>query len=279
MSDTTEHFASSLGQGSDRFLAEAVEHTLESGRRSKSEFMALFPPMKIMEALENAPEIRARFLTLLVGVRERTALRTPHQDAGRLLEAALNEGDCDAEAIVDMFDPDDRVRYLPSRLLWLFLTEDEFWKVSRSKDPAGHKSAQKYVAYWIERGISHGLHTHQDIVEGITIEALADKLPRGELAKALKRALEMGRESLPYTESDLYGAVPADVLVDHIALAHLMDNVVLPMARRVKFLEPPPPPVAGGGDALPDFDLSTTPPAVGEPLTETPTDGGVSAEE
>lgn len=257
MTDTTEHFASTLTQGADRFLAEAVDHTLETGRRTKAEFIALFPPMKIMEALEKVPELRARFLTLLVGVRERTALRTPHQDAGRLLEAALTEGDCDPEAIVDVFDPDDRVRYLPSRLLWLFLTEDEFWKVSRSKDPTGHKAAQRYVAYWIDRGISHGLHSHQDIVEGITIEAIADKLPRGELAKALKRALEMGRESLPYTESDLYGAVPADVLVDHIALAHLMDNVVSPMARRAMYLEPPPVPRT---DDVPDFDIPSTPP-------------------
>lgn len=276
MSETTQHFASSLSHGADRFLAEAVDHTLESGRRTKAEFIALFPPNKIMEALEAVPELRARFLTLLVGVRERTALRTPHQDAGRLLEAALTEGDCDPDAIVDVFDPDDRVRYLPARLLWFFVTEEEFWKVSRSKDPAGHKAAQRYVAYWIERGISHGLHTHQDIVDGITIEAMADKLPRGELAKTLRRALEMGRESLPYTESDLYGAVPADVLVDHIALAHLMDNVVLPMARRAKFLEPPPVPLP---DAIPDFDIPSNPPPTSElPAENTSSDGEASAE-
>src|SRR5262249_1008244 len=153
-----------------------------------------FSPMAIMESLDGTPSLRANLLTVLVGVREKTAIKTPATDAGRLLAAALEEGDCDAQAIVSVFGPDDRVRYLDAKKLWTFLMEGEFWNVSRSKDAAGHRLAQSHIAYLIERGVVHGLRSKRDVVDGISIDVLADKLPRGEIAKALKRALQMGRE-------------------------------------------------------------------------------------
>src|SRR5262245_30348972 len=114
----TEPFVSSLPTGSARFLSEALDHSLSHERRTPADFIRHLPPDAIMLALDPVPEIRARFLTVLVGVRERTALRTPSHDAGRLLQAALEEDDCDAEAIVDVFNPDDRIRFLDAKKVW-----------------------------------------------------------------------------------------------------------------------------------------------------------------
>src|SRR5262249_4632138 len=158
--------------------------------------------------LDAVPQLRAIFLTMLVGVREKTALRTSSADAGRLMQAALEEDDCDAESIVEVFNPDDRIRYLDPKLIWSFLTEGGFWKVSRSKDAAAHKVAQAHIAFMLDRGIGHGLVTHADMFEGITVEVLAEKLPRGEMAKIIKRALAVGREGQPFTDRDLHLAVP-----------------------------------------------------------------------
>jgi hypothetical protein len=233
-----EPFVSSLTSGPQRFLAEVLDHALRCGRRTPADFIRHFSPMAIMESLDAVPTIRASFLTVLVGVRDKTALRTPSSDAGRLLEAAIAEGDCDAEAIVSVFTPDDRIRYLDSKRLWTFLMEGEFWKVSRSKDVNGHKIAQSHIATMIDRGIAHGLHSHKDVIEGITVEVFAEKLPRAELAKVIKGALVMGRDNHPYTERDLYTGVPASVIVDHVALPQVMDSVIVPMARRAGYVHP-----------------------------------------
>jgi hypothetical protein len=276
--DQNEPFVSSLSTGPARFLAEALEHALGHGRRTPADFIRHFPPMAIMESLDSVPELRAGFLTVLVGLREKTALRTPSSDAGRLLQAALEEGDCDAEAIVSLFGPDHRIRYLDGRKVWLFLMEGEPWKVSRSKDAAGFKKVQAHLAYLIDRGIVHGLHSHQDVIDGITVEVLAEKLPRSELAKLVKRALSMGRENRSFTDRELTSAVPAQIILDHVPLPQVMDSVITPMAKRANYHEPPPPAATAAPSSrekdrdkdngeFPSFDMaSAAPPPTGSEM-------------
>jgi hypothetical protein len=270
--ESTDPFVSSLSTGPQRFLAEALEHALSNGRRTPADFIRHFPPMAIMDSLDAVPEIRASFLTVLVGLREKTAIRTPSSDAGRLLQAALEEGDCDPEAIVSLFAPDHRIKYLEGRKIWLFLMEGEPWKVSRSKDAAGFKKVQHHMAYLIDRGIVHGLHSHQDVIDGITVEVLAEKLPRSELAKLVKRALTMGRENRSFTDREMTTAVPTPVILDHVPLPQVMDSVISPMARRANYVDLPStgneaPKTGltnGGGESqFPSFDVgnSTAPSA------------------
>ena len=250
-------YASSLSSGPERFLSEALEHALASGRRTPADFLRRFPPRIIMMALDAEPTLRSQLLTVLVGLRERTALRTPAEDAARMLEVALEEGDCDAEAVLRVFEPVDRVRFLDGRELWGFVTEGEFWKVSRSKDALGHRLAQASVAYLLERALAHGLITCADLFDGVSVDVLCEKLPRGELAKALARALAVGREGQPFTDRDLYSAVPASVIVEYVALPQVVDGVLVPMARRAGFLEAKPR-EPSGAELTPDevIDLS-----------------------
>lgn len=239
----TDSNSSRLSNGCARFLAEALEHAHAHGRRTAKDFVRHFPPRAIMAALEGDAALRARLLTELVGIKEKTALRTPAEDAGRMVDNALTEGDCDAEAFARSFGPGDRVRFLDPRRLWSFLVEGEFWKVSRSKDAAGHRLAQAHLAHLIDRAVAHGLVDHAGVLEGIGIDVLAEKLPRSELARALGRALSVGREGAPYTEGDLYAAVPPPVLVEHVALPHVMDRVITPLAVRAGLADAAAPPL------------------------------------
>jgi hypothetical protein len=268
-------FISKLNKPSLRFLSEVLEHSLAVGRRTPHDFIRHFPPSTIMVSLDEQPRLRSIFLTSLVGLREKTALRTPSADAGRLLQAALEEHDTDAEAITRTFDPDDRVRFLDARKLWGFLTEGEFWKVSRSKDAAGHKLAQAHLAYILDRALAHGLASHADIIEGITIELLGEKLPRGELTKIIRRAIEVGRTGAPFKHSEIFEATPSSVLVDHIALTLIFDSVILPVARLAGYVDAAAPVAATARpeekpkEAAPQRSLSETTLVSAAPLVET----------
>lgn len=231
-------FVSRLNTAPARFLAEALQNSLLSGRRTAQDFIRHFPPAVIMASLDAQAPLRSTFLTVLVGLRDKTALRTPSADAGRLLQAALEEGDTDADAIVRTFDPDDRIRYLDAQKIWGFLLEGEFWKVSRSKDSAGHKIAQAHLAYLLDRGIAHALISHADVVENITIEMLGEKLPRLELSKLIRKALEVGRSGAAFKHAEILEATPASVLVDHIALPHVFESVIVPLARAAGYVAP-----------------------------------------
>src|SRR5262249_49163832 len=121
--------------------------------------------------------------------------------------------------------------------IWTFLMEGEFWNASRSKDSANHRLAQAHIAFLIERGVQHDLRSKREIVAGITVDLLAEKLPRSEIAKALKRALQMGRDGQPFTDADLYAAVPPAVLVDHVALPVIMQSVIVPLGECAGFVD------------------------------------------
>jgi hypothetical protein len=230
-------FVSKLSEGTARFLAEVLDHALVNGRRTADDFIRHFPPGVIMSALDGVPKLRAGFLVTLVGVKERTALRTSTSDAGRLLDSALEEGDTDAQSVVAIFDPDDRIQYLDARKVWTFLLEGEFWRVARSKDGGAYKVSQAHVAFMLDRAIVHHLLTYEQIIDGITIEVIAEKLPRNDMARLLKVALAAGRSNKPFNDTDLYNGMTSATLVDYVPLPHVMQTVVAPMAATSGFVE------------------------------------------
>jgi hypothetical protein len=235
--EPTEAFVSKLPKGAARFLAEALEHALLNGRRTPDDFIRHFPPGAIMASLDAEPKIRATFLVTLLGLKERTALRTSSADAGRMLENALAEGDTDAAAVVGSWSPDDRIRFLDARRVWTFLLEGEFWKAPRSKDGGVYRVAQAHLAFMLDRALAHHLVSHENVVEGITIDVIAEKLPRNDLARVFKGAVVAGRSGKPFNDGDLYGAITAATLVDYVPLPHIMASVLAPMALAAGFVE------------------------------------------
>jgi hypothetical protein len=225
-------FESKLETGRERFLAHAIEHALEVGRRTAADFVRHFPPSAIMEGLAAQPDLRAKILAFTTGIKPRIAVKKAWQSAGEDLQIALDERETDEETIVDAIDPDDRVRYLDSTKLWRFLIEGEFWNVSvSSKDD--HRRARLHVAYLLERALIDRLVTHQDVVLGISVNELALRLPKAELGKIIEAALERGRSKKPFTDADLLAARPPDILVEHVPLPHIWNTVIEPKVASV----------------------------------------------
>lgn len=219
-------FISTLKEGHQRFLAHAIEHSFVCGRRTAQDFIRHFPPRSIMKGLEHHAELRASILVLTTGLKQKIALKKEWEDASTDLQIALDEGETDAESIVALFESDDRVRYLDPQKIWTFLTEGDFWKGASNKALAD--IARNHVAFLLERALEDKLITHRDVVEGVTVEELANRLPKAELGRLISCALQNADKGTFFTESDLLATTPPRVLVQHVPLAHLWDAVVVP---------------------------------------------------
>lgn len=220
-------FRSVLPQGRQRFLAHMVEHAFEIGRRSAADFIRHFPPDAIMGGLEHQAGLRAQILVLTTGLKQKIALKKTWRSAAEDLQIALDEGETDADSVVAVFKPDDRIRFLDAKKIWAFLIEGEFWSSSPSKR-AEHERAKAHVAFALQRALDDGLVTHADVVEGISVTELASRLPKAELGKIIEGALQSGRKNAAFTEVDLLGAAPPEVIVDYVPLGHIWNKLVVP---------------------------------------------------
>jgi hypothetical protein len=217
--------SSNLSKGRERFLAHVIEHGFEVGRRSPEDFVRHFPPTLIMEGLKDQPKLRADILVLATGLKEKVALKKTWESCADDLQIALDEGECDPSAIMKVFQLDERVRYLDHKALWSYVTEGEFWKISPSRQKE-YAAAKNHMAFMLARALEDKLLTHADIVEGITVEELASRLPKSELGKIIKGALDCGKRNAPFTETDLLGSMPPDVLVNYMPLFQVWDSII-----------------------------------------------------
>ncbi len=223
----TRTFASKLDRGRERFLAHAIEHALETGRRTPEDFIRHFPPSAIMEGLASEPKLRGAILVLTTGLKPKISEKKSWESAAEDLQIALDERETDAETIVTVFDPDDRVRYLDARRIWQFLVEGDFWKASVT-DKQAHELAKDNIAFMLERALLDRLLSHRDVVEGISVAEIAKRLPKAELGKIIEGALTKSKANAPFTEVDLLREMPPFVLVEYVPLPHLFEAVIQP---------------------------------------------------
>ncbi len=267
-------FQSKLDKGRERFLAHCIEHQLETGRRSADDFIRHFPPHSIMQGLANQPGLRAAILVLTTGLKQKIAEKKSWESAAEDLQIALEEGETDAESVVAVFDPDDRVRYLDHKRLWSFLIEAEFWNAAAS-DRQAHELAKDNVAFMIERALHDRLVTHREVVEGISVAELAKRLPKAELGKLIEAALGKARSNAPFTEVDLLSEMPAFVLVEYVPLPHIWASVIEPkIAVGHDYVEvAAPPPIEAGEAVLSELSM----PDMNEPHSQDWIDVGGSS--
>lgn len=224
---TSTNFESKLEKPEQRFLAHVIEHAFQVGRRLSSDFVRNFSARAVMSALERRPDLRADILVPATGVNHKVALRKSAESSGEDLQIALDEGVTTAEDIVKLFRPDDRVRYLDNQKLWSFITEGEFWKTDKSKGAAFDR-AKQHVAFMLDRGLADGLLSHEDLIGGVSVDTIAQSLPRKKLGDIISAALAMGRDKKAFTERDLLGAAAAAVLVEDVSLLHIWETVIIP---------------------------------------------------
>ena len=221
----TSPFISGLGKGREAFHAEVTEFALRSGERTPEDFLRHFSCRMIMRSLEARPTERARIVSQSTGVHEKVAHKMSPDASGESLQISLDEGVTTAAAIVKLFQPDDKQRYLERHALWAFDIEGQPWKTTPVTKPA-HDRAKSYIAYILERALANLLVSHEEIVHAITVNKLSQCLPKEKLGNIIAAALKT-REK--FTEEDLLGAVPPRDLVDHVALDYLWEKVVTPL--------------------------------------------------
>jgi len=219
-------FTSKLDQGRQRFLVYAIEHAFQIGRRTPGDFIRHFPPRTIMEALAARADLRAGLLVPTTGLKQRIAIKKSWESAGDDLQTALDEGETQAAAIVAAFSPDDRVLYLSDKKLWAFLIEGDFWKVTAKDDKNALATAQQHIAFLLDRALVDGLITPRDVVDGIGVGELCNRLPRSEMASLFNAALDGGRKGAPFTDRELLATLPPATLVQHIPLPHVYEAVI-----------------------------------------------------
>ena len=131
MSDSgAAKFVSGLGKGREAFHAEVTEFALRSGERTAEDFLRHFSCRAIMRSLEARPMERARIVSQSTGVHEKVAHKMSPDASGDSLQISLDEGVTTAAAIVKLFQPDDKQRYLERHALWAFDVEGQPWKTT-----------------------------------------------------------------------------------------------------------------------------------------------------
>jgi hypothetical protein len=226
-------FTSKLSGARERFLASVVAHALTIGRRSATDFVRAFPPVQIMEALADQPRLRANLLVTTTGLHEKVALKKTPRSAGEDLAIAIEEGITNAAAVVALFDPDDRVRYLDHGRLWAFVAEGEFWRVtSEATTPV---TARDHVAFILERARAESLLTDYELVDGIGIDVLVEALPKEDLVRLVERAVAEGRAGRAFKDDGVLQLVSCAQLVEHVSLAHVWQRIV---AKKLAFPRP-----------------------------------------
>jgi hypothetical protein len=247
---STKEFKSRLSTARTKFLAHAVNDSLVSGRRTSADFIKRFPPVRIMEALSDKPELRARLLVETTGTRHNIAVQKSPGSAGEDLQIALDVGETNVDDIVRLFRPDDRVRYLDAKELWEFVCEGEFWK--QKLDGMALEISRSHIGYLIDKAMEEKLLKARDVIDGIGVSRLAEVLPRAELGWMLEKALERGRGRKPFTDEQFLAEAPVGVLADRVPLSELWENVIAAhvavpqgFADRPTKQSAPPPPLRG----------------------------------
>lgn len=233
--DMVWELESQLEPGMLRFLAHVIENGLQAGLRTQQDFIRHFTPKDIMQGLAERPDLRANILVPTTGVRPKIALKKTAESAGLDLQISLDEGETDAELIVSLFHPDDRVRYLDTARLWNYIIEPKFW-TTEAKDGNAHTQAKAHMAFIVARAIEDHLVTHRDVVDGISVGTMVKYLPPTELQSMIEKALSNSHSGTPFTEQNLLEAVPATKMMEHIPLSLVWNQVVCPKIAEKKDL-------------------------------------------
>lgn len=229
-------FISDLGKGREAFHAEVTEFALRSGERTPEDFLRHFSCRAIMKSLDARPTERARIVSQSTGVHEKVAHKMSSDASGESLQIALDEGVTTSAAIVGLFQPDDKQRYLDRHALWAFDIEGQPWKAT-SANKTAHDRAKAYLAYILERALENLLISHEEVVRAITVSKLAQSLPKEKLGLIIEASL---KTSDKFTEEDLLAAIPPQSLVEYVPLDYLWEKVIVPLVAEAHDYAPKP---------------------------------------
>lgn len=217
-------FRSKLPDPVGRFASELIEDGLARGIRTPQEFLAVFPASRIARCLEKAPDVRTSILEIGLGMSRHEAELEPPTVFSITLERALQRRELDAETLVQLIRPDDRVLYLHRPALWNYIKGERLWW-EKARDGGVSTRARDNTALIVDLALLHGLVGPEDVSPGGMATRLVEHLPRRRVAAILRTLLQRG------------DAPRSDSPTDGPALSALLDLVPIDLVWRV-LLEP-----------------------------------------
>lgn len=218
-------YPTALGRSRDGFMVQVMLHSLEIGLRTPSDFIRHFPPAVIMDALKERAVLRAKILVDATGTREKIANKMDAAASGVQLQIALDENVTTAEQIIELFEPDERVRYLSRTALWSYEIESGYWrKTSKEKDL--FERAKTHTALVLRAALDNRLMTAKELVDAITLKALGSQLPKEVIMALIEKALSADEK---FSEEHLIEAMPPSTLVEYFQLSTIWEKVVVPL--------------------------------------------------
>jgi len=225
--DAISSYKSGLEQAPARFLSRVIQHTLSNAWQTPDDFLQHFGPSAIMRSLAGADQLRSKLLVTLANVHEKIATKKSIDSAAEDLNLALEEGISTPEALLEQFPADERVRYLKGALLWNFVFEDAFHKMTTSDGEMAHGRAVRRMTFLLECALNESILSLGQIADGIGFARIADCLPPEELRKVLVRAFECGRRSEALTEPRFLDVVALGKLISYVPLEVIWNQVIL----------------------------------------------------
>jgi hypothetical protein len=220
-------FHSGLDQAPARFLSRIIQHTLQNDWQTPDDFLQHFTPNELMQSLASANALRSKLLVKLANVHEKIAAKKSIDSAAEDLRLALEEGITTAEAVVEQYPADDRVKYLKGAKLWNFMFAEPFYKTTPADGDAAHARAVRRLNFILECALEEQVVTLAQIADGIGFECIAEHLPAEDLRKLLVIALRQGRQNQGLTEPALLDVVALSRLLTLVPLAITWQNVVV----------------------------------------------------
>ncbi len=262
-----QSFTSSLGKPSDRFLSKVLQHSITEKWRTPEAFLKHFPPAAIMRALAGADALRGTILVRAANVHEKLARKKSIESASEDLQLALQEGVTTAPEVMELFPPDEQVRYLAATDLWNYVFEQPFWL---EKSGPERERATARMVFLLEAALGEKLLTLQKIADGMTFDGIARHLPADTLRRVLVHAMTQARDGKPLSESSLLEVVPLDKLTALVPLSKTWEGVFTDrLAVECGFVaKPAAPPV--GEAALASDGAPTGSEAAAEPSLDQP---------
>jgi len=219
--------ASSPTASGRRYLSQLMDHAFREGWRTPDDFVRYFPAHAIMASLKSAPELRVKLLAAATGIYEEILRRKTPALAAEDLRIALEEGTTNSLQLLNVFTPEDRVRYLDPHRIWDFLAEDQFWQLDSEAGEEQRRGATERMAFTLTQALTERLLTLRDVLDGLTYDAVADSLSPHELRAVVRFALLKGRDGIGLNDKVLLEVLPLEKLVRSVPLDHIWQEVVI----------------------------------------------------
>lgn len=205
-----------------QFLSAIYKYLLPD-IRTAGDFLIAFPPNVIMESIYDNVELRANVLLVTAETSVRVGSKISKSHAIESLEIALTEHVVEPNVVLEVLEPDDRVRHLNNQDLWSFVTEPKFWELEWDAERA--QAAKNMIAVMLETAHRLELITSEEIVRSIGFSTFFGK----ETQKDLVATLEAFANAGPKGFEILLDRYDPKKIVANVSLQVIWEKVVHPL--------------------------------------------------